>query len=111
MRALPITLCSTLRSPFARWRCRSASAPDLATGGDAGGRLAGAVGGTGRNHCGPGHEPSGLASIVTGGFGSSGPGRGAPRERGLIHRGALAIFGYFLRTVVDLFTDLPRIFG
>src|SRR5215831_7034877 len=52
MRALPITLCSTLRSPFARWRCRSASAPDLATGGDAGGRLAGSVGGTGRNQLG-----------------------------------------------------------
>ena len=29
MRALPITLCSTLRSLFARWRCRSASAPDF----------------------------------------------------------------------------------
>src|SRR5262249_56675199 len=46
-----------------------------ATGGDAGGRLAGSVGGTGRNQlggpsCGPVHEPSGLASIVTGGFGS-----------------------------------------
>src|SRR5262249_46464485 len=52
MRALPITLCSTLRSLFARWRCRSASAPDLATGGDAGGRLAGSVGGTGRNQLG-----------------------------------------------------------
>src|SRR5215471_19019177 len=28
-RALPITLCSTLRSLFARSRCRSASAPDF----------------------------------------------------------------------------------
>src|SRR5262249_2885701 len=36
MRALPITLCSTLRSLFARWRCRSASAPGLATGGGSG---------------------------------------------------------------------------
>src|SRR5262249_21801578 len=84
MRALPITRCSTLRSALTRSRCASVSAPDLATGGDPGGCLAGSVGGTGRNHdggpfCGPVHEPSTLASIVVGGLGSSGPGRGPPR--------------------------------